>query len=76
MIDKWSSSMIAAKLLVATNTVKQLLLQIQEVENDSQTPINEKLSRIKKIREEIAKVGMEVDNLKKELMLSNTYRIN
>lgn len=73
---KWTHPTIAAKFLVATTTIKKLLEQIEEIEHDSVTPQNEKLLQIKKIREEIAKVSQEIDNLKKEITLLNTYRVN
>ena len=67
---------LGAKLLVCTHTVRNLITQIKEIENDQEMPTNQKLSKIKMIREEISKVGMEIDKLKKEVMLLNAYRVN
>jgi len=67
---------LSAKLLVCTHTVRDLITQIKKIEDDVQTPANEKLSKIKMIREEITKVGMEIDKLKKEIMLLGAYSIN
>jgi ribosomal protein L29 len=53
-----------------------LLDQIQEIEADVKTSDKEKFSQIKKIREEIAKVGTEIDNLKSDIMILNTHRVN
>lgn len=65
-----------ARLVVAKHTVQDLLAQIKEIEIDDQTDANEKLSQIKKIKEEITKVGTEIDSIKKELILLNTYSVN
>lgn len=65
-----------AKLVVCSHTVKSLMVQISEIEADAQLPANEKLSKIKIIREELSKVGTEIDTCKKEITLLNTYNVN
>lgn len=65
-----------ARLVVAKHTVQNLLQQIKEIESNVQTDVNEKLSQIKKIREEITKVGTEIDSIKKEITLLNAYSVN
>lgn len=55
--------------------LKDLLTQIQMVEKDIDGDLEERLSKIKKIKEEITKVGTEIDNAKKELTLVD-YNIN
>lgn len=65
-----------ARLVVAKHTVQNLLQQIKQIESDVQTDVNEKLSQIKKIKEEIAKVGTEIDSIKKEITLLNAYSVN
>lgn len=65
-----------ARLVVAKHTVQGLLLQIKEIERDVQTDANEKLSQIKKIKDEITKVGTEIDSIKKEITLLNAYSVN
>lgn len=67
---------LSARLLVYTHTVKDLLSQIKQIENDNVTDPNEKLSKIKMIREEINKVGIEIDNLKKEITMLRAYNVN
>lgn len=73
---KTRGTMATVKLLIAADTIKQLLVQIQKIEDDVKTPDIEKLSQIKKIREEITKVGTEIDMLEKELILLNTHCVN
>lgn len=65
-----------ARLVVAKHTVQNLLQQIKEIEGNTQTDVNEKLSQIKMIRDEITKVGTEIDNIKKEITLLNAYSVN
>lgn len=65
-----------ARLVVAKHTVQNLLQQIKEIEGNAQTDVNEKLSQIKMIRDEITKVGTEIDNIKKEITLLNAYSVN
>jgi hypothetical protein len=71
-----SDSERQAKLVVCKNTLKNLISQIKKIEDDTQSSNNEKLSQIKIIKEEITKVGMEIDTLKKEVTLLSTYSIN
>lgn len=73
---KWASPMLASRFLVATSSIKHLLIQIQEIENDTKTSTKEKLSQIKKIKEEIQKVSQEIDSIKREIMLLNAYHVN
>jgi peptidoglycan hydrolase CwlO-like protein len=67
---------LSAKMLVCSHTVKNLLARIYAIETDTQTPVNEKLSEIKKISQEISKVGTEIDKLKKEIKILNTHHVN
>jgi len=67
---------LSAKLLVCTHTVRDLITQIKKIEDDTQTSANEKLSKIKMIREEITKVSVEIDKLKNEIKLLRAYSIN
>ncbi len=67
---------LETRLVVAKETVRSLLFRIQEIEGSVQLGENEKLSEIKKIKEEMIKVGMEIDNIKKEITLLNTYHVN
>lgn len=67
---------IEAKLITAKHTVKDLLKRINEIENDNEMSTPEKLEKIKKIQEEITKVGTEIDNIKREIRLLNAYNVN
>jgi hypothetical protein len=69
-------SNLESRLVVAKETVRSLLFRIQEIEVATQLSDNEKLSKIKMIKEEMIKVGMEIDNIKKEITLLNTYHVN
>jgi peptidoglycan hydrolase CwlO-like protein len=51
-------------------------MRIAEVENDTETPLEDKVSQIKKIKDEITKVGTEIDSIKKEITLLNAYNVN
>ena len=55
---------LSTKMLVCTHTAKNLLERIHALEADKETPMKEKLIQIKNIREEISKVGTEIDNIK------------
>jgi hypothetical protein len=63
-------------LLEALDTVKGLLSQIKEIESNTQMPVIEKLSEIKKIRVELNKVAVEIDNIKNSIKLLSNYSIN
>ncbi len=65
-----------ARVVVAKHTLRNLLGQIKEIESDTKADVNVKLFQIKKIREEITKVGMEIDSIKREITLLNTYNVN
>lgn len=65
-----------AKLLIATHTVRDLISKIKEIEVNEIMPSNEKLTEIKKIKEEITKVGTEIDSIKQEITLLSAYNIN
>ena len=67
---------LETRLVVAKETVRSLLFRIQEIEQSAQLGVNEKLSEIKKIKEEMIKVGTEIDNIKKEITLLNTFHVN
>ena len=65
-----------AQLLIAIHTVRDLLAKIKEIEADEITPSNEKLTEIKKIKEEIKEVSTEIDSIKQEITLLSAYTIN
>lgn len=67
---------LQGRMLVAKETVRSLLSRISQIEADTQLSVIEKLSEIKKIQEEMTKVGTEIDSIKKEITLLNTYYIN
>ena len=67
---------LSTNMLICSYTVKKLLLKIAELEQDTDAPLEAKLSEIKKIKDEITKVGTEIDSIKKEITLLNTYNVN
>jgi len=70
------SPFIATCLLIATHRIRELLVRIQEIQDDTQMPDKEKLSEIKNIKKEIAKVNEQIDSIKKEIKLISSYRVN
>lgn len=71
-----NADMLATKLMIAANSIKELVEQIKEIENDQTITPTEKLAQIKNIREEIKKVGTEIDNLKKEVTFLSSNQLN
>ena len=67
---------LAAKMLVASFTVRDLLAKIAVLETTTELSLNEKLEQIKIIKDEITKVGVEIDSIKKEFTLLNAYSVN
>lgn len=67
---------LSAKMLVCSSAVSRLLKRIDILEADSQISKEDKLDKIKKIREEITKVSVEIDNIKKEIKLAHVININ
>lgn len=67
---------LAAKFLVCTHTLKNLLGQINRLQDDPTMSIDDKYAKIKIIRGELTKVGTEIDNIKKEIKLLNSYNVN
>jgi hypothetical protein len=62
-------SYFRAQLIAASWAVQDLLEQIEGVENDLKSSLEDRLAKTKKIREELSKVGMEIDNIKREIRL-------
>jgi type I restriction-modification system DNA methylase subunit len=67
---------LAAKMLVCSYVVRGLLDKIRTLEGATEVPLAEKLSEIKKIKDEITKVGTEIDSIKKEITLLKSYSVN
>ena len=67
---------LSANMMVCSYTVKTLLSKIAALELDTKLPVEEKFSQIKKIKEEITKVGTEIDSIKNEIILLNSYNLN
>ena len=76
MTNELRKIQLSTKMLVCSHTVKNLLERIHAIEADTETPNEEKLVQIKKIKEEITKVGTEIDTVKKEITLLNAYNVN
>lgn len=64
------------RLVTAKETARSLLFRIQEIEKTNNAQLIEKISEIKMIREEISKVGTEIDSIKKEITLLNNHHLN
>lgn len=64
------------KLLEYMHTIKGLLSKLDDIETDSSVPIKEKLLLIKNISEQINKVGMEVDEIKRDIKLLSAHDVN
>lgn len=67
---------LAAQMLVCSYTVRNLLSKITVLETDTVLTLEEKFLQIKIIREEISKVGTEIDSIKNRLTLLDLYNIN
>jgi hypothetical protein len=67
---------LSIKMTVCLHTLRNLLKQIKAIESDTQAPINDRLLQIKKIQDELSKVGMEIDSIKKEIKLIRTCSLN
>jgi hypothetical protein len=70
------NSLWETKMLIAVQTIKDLLAEISKIENDTQTPTIEKISKTKNIRQEISKVSLQIDNIKREITILTTHNIN
>jgi hypothetical protein len=75
MNNETKNKSIILKMKKYNLILKDLLVQIKIVEEDINGDLNERLCKIKKIKEEITKVGTEIDNARKELTLVD-YSIN
>lgn len=67
---------LAAKMLVCSHTAKNLLEKICDLEINTILTSEEKFAQIKIIREEISKVGTEIDSIKNEIKLLTDYSVN
>jgi len=67
---------LSGDMLACKHTVKKLLRRIFDLEYDTQTSTEEKMSEIKKIKDEMIKVGAEIDKIKKEITLLGNYNVN
>lgn len=75
-MNKFKMATLEAELTRCTSTIKLLLCKIYEIENDEQSPITVRKEKLKIIREEINKVGMEIDKVRKEINLHGNYNVN
>ena len=67
---------LAAKMLVCSYTAKDLLKRINSLEADTQLTNEEKFAQLKTINEDLNKIGQEIDSVKNEIKLLNTYSVN
>ncbi|MGI0058156.1 MAG: hypothetical protein ACREBJ_00170 [Nitrosotalea sp.] len=70
------NAQLAQKMLVCSYAARGLLDKIRSLEANTQVSQEEKFFQIKKINEEITKVGAEIDSIKGELTLLSSYSIN
>lgn len=66
-----SSDMLACRFVV-----KKLLQRIFDLEYDTQSSSEEKMFEIKKIKDEMTKVGAQIDKIKREITLLGNYNVN
>ena len=71
-----SKIMLTTKLMVYRQSIQDLLQQIADIESDTQTSVEVRLAQIQKIREELNKIGAEIDNIKQAITLLETYEVN
>jgi len=76
MHPETKKAQLAIQLKFCVKILKDLFAQIKCIENDTQASNNDKLLKIKKIREELSKVGTEIDSIKKEIKIIHTYSLN
>ncbi len=76
MHSETRKAQLAIQLKFCVDILKDLFAQIQCIENDTQASNNDKLLKIKKIREELSKVGTEIDSIKKEIKITQTQGLN
>lgn len=76
MSPEAKKAQLVIQMKICSNILKELLYQIKCIENNAQTSTNDKLSKMKKIREELSKVGTEIDSIKKEIKVIQTYSLN
>lgn len=74
-MSQFQKDILVAKLLVCQRTLKSLLSELVDIGEDNESAMY-KFAKIKMIREEINKVGMEIDNIKQEVMLLDKRNIN
>ena len=67
---------LSTDMLACRYTVKKLLGRIFDLELDTETSSEEKLSEMKKIKDEMVKVSAEIDKIKKEIRLLGNYNVN
>jgi len=75
-MNEWRHRNLRINLVVCQTIIKGYLLHLDTIEKEPDTSIEEKFAQIAKIREEITKVGTEIDILKKEINLLATYSVN
>lgn len=64
------------KLIHYNFRLKELLVNIYNIEDNMQLSVSDKLSEIKIIRKEIEKIKQDVDTIKREISLVQTNNSN
>tara|TARA_B110000503_G_C6823541_1_gene279887 strand:- start:42 stop:266 length:225 start_codon:yes stop_codon:yes gene_type:complete len=65
-----------ARITLFKYALKDCIKEISILENNINIDANSKLSKIKIIREEINKIANQIDKVKKEIILVNSYDVN
>jgi hypothetical protein len=75
-IDKTTVFMLETRLLVSTQTLKDLVEELNQFAADKKVLPNQRVEEIKKIRQKIDKVGTEIDTINKEVKLLKDCQVN
>lgn len=65
-----------ARMTLFKYALKDCIKEISILENNINIDANLKLSKIKTIREEINKIANQIDKVKQEIILVNSYDVN
>lgn len=76
MVSQSREDQLTVKLKEYFNVLKKYSRQMKLIEEDTETPNNEKILQIKKIIAELSKVGTEIDSIKKEITIIRNYNLN
>lgn len=67
---------LSSDMLACRYTVKKLLRRIFDLELDTETSSEDKMPEIKKIKDEMMKVGEDIAKINQEIRLLRDYNVN